>query len=278
MKKISILPMIALFAIILSSCGGGSKEFTVKNNSVDFAGDLQGYLEVVDGNYTVSKPGSELILTIKLKAIKQLESAKEFDEIRLELTDESGMPISGMSTFTISKSGWCTTESENTKVDNALKSGSGEFAVQFVYDTYSTGGGSLSRTDALKIASKKAKGFSITNSKFKEEAVSSSESSSSSNSSTTDDEDDEEVVTKKSGSTNWDKVLADYESYTDKYIKLLKKANAGDMSAMTEYVEMLEKAQEFQESLENADDDLTPAQLQKFNKIQMKLVNAASGL
>ncbi len=279
MKKYQFYqPMIALFAIILSSCGGGSKEFTVKNNSVDFAGDLQGYLEVVDGNYTVSKPGSELILTIKLKAIKQLESAKEFDEIRLELTDESGMPISGMSTFTISKSGWCTTESENTKVDNALKSGSGEFAVQFVYDTYSTGGGSLSSTDAFKIASKKAKGFSITNSKFKEEAVSSSESSSSSNSSTTDDEDDEEVVTKKSGSTNWDKVLADYESYTDKYIKLLKKANAGDMSAMTEYVEMLEKAQELQESLENADDDLTPAQLQKFNKIQMKLVNAASGL
>ena len=278
MRKISILSMIAFVAIILSSCGGGSKEFTVKNNSIDFSGDLHGYLEVVDGNYTVSKPGSELILTIKLKAIKKLENTKEFDEIRLELTDESGMPISGMSTFTISKSGWCTTESENTKVDNALKSGSGEFAVQFVYDTYSTGGGSLSSTDAFKIASKKAKGFSITNSKFKEEAVSSSESSSSSNSSTTDDEDDEEVVTKKSGSTNWDKVLADYESYTDKYIKLLKKANAGDMSAMTEYVEMLEKAQELQESLETADDDLTPAQLQKFNKIQMKLVNAASGL
>ena len=278
MKKISILPMIALFAIILSSCVGGSKEFTVKNNSVNFAGDLQGYLEVVDGNYTVSKPGSELILTIKLKAIKQLESTKEFDEIRLELTDESGMPISGMSTFTISKSGWCTTESENTKVDNALKSGSGDFAVQFVYDTYSTGGGSLSRTDALKIASKKAKGFSITNSKFKEEAVSSSESSSSSNSSTTDDEDDEEVVTKKSGSTNWDKVLADYEAYTDKYIKLLKKANAGDASAMTEYMEMLTKAQEFQESLSDANDDLTPAQLQKFTKIQMKLANAAAGL
>jgi hypothetical protein len=278
MKKTTILTMIAFVAIILSSCGGGSKEFTVKNNSVDFAGDLQGYLEVVDGNYTVSKPGSELILTIKLKAIKQLESTKEFDEIRLELTDESGMPISGMSTFTISKSGWCTTESENTKVDNALKSGSGDFAVQFVYDTYSTGGGSLSRSDALKIASKKAKGFSITNSKFKEEAVSSSESSSSSYSSTSDDEDDEEVVAKKSGSENWDKILVDYEAYTDKYIKLLKKANAGDMSVMTEYMEMLEKAQEFQESLENADDDLSPAQMQKFTKIQMKLMNAATSI
>lgn len=110
------------------------------------------------------------------------------------------------------------------------------------------------------------------------EESSSSESSSSSYSSTSDDEDDEEVVAKKSGNTNWDKVLADYEAYTDKYIKLLKKANAGDMSAMTEYVEMLEKAQEFQESLENADDDLTSAQMQKFTKIQMKLANAAAGL
>jgi len=59
---------------------------------------------------------------------------------------------------------------------------------------------------------------------------------------------------------------------------LLKKANAGDASAMTEYMEMLTKAQEFQESLADADDDLTPAQLQKFTKIQMKLANAAAGL
>ena len=80
------------------------------------------------------------------------------------------------------------------------------------------------------------------------------------------------------GSENWDKLLKDYEAYTDKYIKLLKKASAGDMSAMTEYVEMLEKAQNLQESLENADDDMSAAQLQKFNEIQMKLINAASGL
>jgi len=72
--------------------------------------------------------------------------------------------------------------------------------------------------------------------------------------------------------------LADYESYTDKYIQLLKKANSGDMSAMTEYVSMLEKAQSLQESLSDADDEMTPAQLQKFMKIQQKLINAASNL
>ncbi len=85
-------------------------------------------------------------------------------------------------------------------------------------------------------------------------------------------------MTKNSGSKNWDKVLVDYEAYTDKYITLLKKSKAGDMSVMTEYMEMLEKAQEFQESLENADDDLSPAQMQKFTKIQMKLMNAMSGI
>jgi hypothetical protein len=93
-----------------------------------------------------------------------------------------------------------------------------------------------------------------------------------------DDDDDDEPVTKKSSGKNWDKVLADYESYTDKYIQLLKKANSGDMSAMTEYVSMLERAQSLQESLSDAEDEMTPAQLQKFMKIQQKLINAASNL
>jgi hypothetical protein len=64
----------------------------------------------------------------------------------------------------------------------------------------------------------------------------------------------------------------------DKYIKLLKKANEGDMSAMTEYVKMLEKAEELSEKLENAEEDLTPAQAQRFLKIQTKLLEAASDL
>lgn len=87
-----------------------------------------------------------------------------------------------------------------------------------------------------------------------------------------------ESETEESSSEDWDKVISEYEAYTDKYIKLLKKANAGDMSAMTEYVEMLEKAQGIQESLENANSEMTSEQLSKFMKVQQKLTNAAASM
>ena len=274
MKK-SFYAVLAILAFLITSCGGGAKEVIIKNSSKDFVGDLKGYLEVVDGNYTLVKPSMDLILTVKLKAIKQLESGKEFGEIRAELRDENGMPISGASTFVLAKEGWVTTESENSKVDMALKDGQGEFAVQFKYDTYSSGGGSLGATDAIKIASKKAKTFAIVLSKFKEASTSSS-SVSSSPASTSSDEN--VTSTKKAGSGNWDSLLDSYEKYVNQYIALLKKANAGDASAMTEYASMMEKATEFADKLENASDDLSTAQAARFLKLQTKLTNAAAGL
>lgn len=51
MKQINLFSIIALFAILFSSCSSSVKEFTVKNESTDFDGDLYSYLEVVDGSY-----------------------------------------------------------------------------------------------------------------------------------------------------------------------------------------------------------------------------------
>jgi hypothetical protein len=279
MKKKSFYAILAILALLITSCGGGAKEVIIKNSSKDFVGDLKGYLEVVDGNYTLVKPSMDLILTVKLKAIKQLESGKEFGEIRAELRDENGMPISGASTFVLAKEGWVTTESENSKVDMALKDGQGEFAVQFKYDTYSSGGGSLGATDAIKIASKKAKAFAIVLSKFKEASTSSSSVSSSVSSSTSSTSSDENVTsTKKAGSGNWNSLLDSYEKYINQYIALMKKSKNGDVSAMTEYASMMEKATDFADKLENASDDLSTAQAARFLKLQTKLANAAAGL
>jgi len=273
MKK-SFYAVLAILAFLITSCGGGAKEVIIKNSSKDFVGDLKGYLEVVDGNYTLVKPSMDLILTVKLKALKQLESGKEFGVIRAELMDVNGMPISGFCNFVLAKEGWVKTESDNLKIDNALKEGQGEFAVQFVYDTYD-GGGSVNRTDAMKIASKKAKSFSIISSKLKEVSTNSS-SASSSTSSTSSDEN--VTSTKKVGSENWNSILDSYEKYINQYIALLKKANAGDASALTEYATMMEKATEFADKLENASDDLSAAQSARFLKLQTKLTNAAAGL
>lgn len=76
-------------------------------------------------------------------------------------------------------------------------------------------------------------------------------------------------------SNNWDSILDEYDAFVDNYIKLFKKAQTGDMSAMTEYAECLEKAQSLQSKLENAKSELTASQISRLNKIISKLSKAA---
>lgn len=77
-------------------------------------------------------------------------------------------------------------------------------------------------------------------------------------------------------SNNWDKILDSYEIYVDRYIQLAKKAQNGDISAISEYAQCLEKAEELQKQLENADSNLSTNQLNRLNKIIAKLATAAS--
>lgn len=81
-------------------------------------------------------------------------------------------------------------------------------------------------------------------------------------------------------SENWDKVLDSYEAFVDKYIELIEKANDGDAdpSVMIDCVNTMEKANALGEKMENADDDLTSAQMARFLKLQTKLAYAAATL
>ena len=73
---------------------------------------------------------------------------------------------------------------------------------------------------------------------------------------------------------DWDKVLNEYEKYVDQYIKTYKKAMKGDMTAMSEYVKLAEKAQKLAEQLEDAEDDMSAAQLKRYAKITEKMTKA----
>lgn len=291
MKKISILSMIAFVAIILSSCGGGKvlkEPLAIKpinqNIVADFDDDCKpennddavaNYMEIVDSEYSIilTDDGNKLRIDVKVKSLKKADKSDEFrlsdyytcGQTYLYLIDDVGTRLMKSGTYLGS---WDLVNFEAFK--GFLTNNDDTFTLRFeIYADY--------MAEHLKTP-EKIKGFLITCSGYKESKSEKDVQSTSVVTSSSDIKDDEEVVTKKSGNTNWDKVLTDYEAYTDKYIKLLKKANSGDASAMTEYMEMLTKAQEFQESLADADDDLTPAQLQKFTKIQMKLANAAAGL
>ena len=89
-----------------------------------------------------------------------------------------------------------------------------------------------------------------------------------------------EMVAAKQGnasaSNNWDKVLDSYEDYVNKYVACMKKIAAGDMSVMTQYASLLEKAEELGEQLEKASSSMTTKQMQRYAKINAKMIDAAA--
>ena len=91
-------------------------------------------------------------------------------------------------------------------------------------------------------------------------------------------EEKEEVVSTPKGNNNIDEYLKSYEEYVDQYIKLMKKAKDGDVSAMTEHAEYMEKATDLSEKMEKAESEMSSAQMAKFLKIQAKLTQAASSM
>ena len=80
--------------------------------------------------------------------------------------------------------------------------------------------------------------------------------------------------TNSSSKNEWDQVLDEYEKYVDQYIKFYKKAMNGDMSAMSEYVNLLEKAEKISDQLKDAQGDMTNAQMKRYLSITQKMSNA----
>ena len=66
------------------------------------------------------------------------------------------------------------------------------------------------------------------------------------------------------------------DKYVTDYIAFAKKAQKGDVSAMQDYAQMLENAQDLQEKLNAVEGEMTPEQLKRFNKIVSKLAKASS--
>lgn len=80
--------------------------------------------------------------------------------------------------------------------------------------------------------------------------------------------------TVSSSGNKWDALLDEYENYVDKYVSFYKKAMNGDMSAMTEYVSLLEKAEKLSSQLETSQSEMSSAQLKRYLKITEKMTNA----
>lgn len=77
-----------------------------------------------------------------------------------------------------------------------------------------------------------------------------------------------------SGSEDWDALLDSYEQYVDEYIDFVQKAANGDQDAISQYPELMRKAQEYSEKLQNAKGEMSTEQMQRFNEINTKFLQA----
>lgn len=93
-------------------------------------------------------------------------------------------------------------------------------------------------------------------------------------SSSEDDEDMDEDAD-FANSIDVDEMLESYDKYVTKYIKYIKKAADGDLTALAEYPGLMEQANDLQEKLERCKGDMTKAQMQRYIKITNRMSEAA---
>lgn len=85
-------------------------------------------------------------------------------------------------------------------------------------------------------------------------------------------------ATAEANADNWDAILNQYEQYVNKYIATMKKLQNGDPTAAADLASLAEKAQKLASKLEDAEDDMTDAQMARYVKITQKMANAAASL
>jgi hypothetical protein len=259
MKLYNRLSLILILFLFLASC---HTKFNgeVKPQTTKIEGYLADYLEIVDGTYKLEKDNGYIfswIIKVKVKAkaayTKDDYGFKDGNHgpLYLDFYDDKGTPITGFDNL-------ASDFQDDSKLVNILKKGSGETWVTFTkFHDYEK----EEYPDNIKAIAVSSKQI--------EKEASTSTSDNTQNSST-------KTSTTSGNNEDWDKVLSDYEAYIDDYLKIIKKMNNGDMSAAGEYPALMEKAQDLDKSLKEAqgNNSLSAEQIGRMVKIETKMLKA----
>ncbi len=277
--KIGGLALAFLMLIGMASCGGNGDPNSVKLEVKPELGDLGNYMTIDTKEATISlseftDDGREYIKlasTLQVKVTKDVATNWGFDlDVVIldgnmnEITDFGDYDIEDKNDFDLGDFNHYLTAGDYRAVMD--KSGPKKD-----WDGKASAMWEMVKQKGKYIVLKP----SYSSSKFVKYTGSAASSSSSDSDEVTEIVADEvEVETVSAGSEDWDSILDEYEKYCDKTVALYKKAQAGDISAMTEYASLLESAQSLQKKLENAGSDLSAAQAARLNKIAAKMANA----
>lgn len=266
-KKLFNLFAICLCAIaFLAFCGGpkdATKELEISNAEV--LGDSADVVSIVDGTYTlVGVVPTDITQTLSIKIKLRLERPIQDKDLHisgwnLEILDKNGTSLLDKLILK---------DSEDSKLLKFVTEGKEGEEKEFTFQY------SIANGDLYKKIMNDAANINLKDVSFYKEQYYSSESSEVTDEETTDTDSNTDVESDDISSNNVDEILKTYSEYVDKYIKFMKKAANGDLSAMTEYASLLKKAQEFDEKLKEVKGDMTTAQMNKFLEIQKKMLSA----
>lgn len=265
-KKLFNLFAICICAVaFLASCGGpkdATKELEISNAEV--LGDSADVVSIVDGTYTlVGVVPTDITQTLSIKIKLHLERPIQDKDLHisgwnLEILDKNGTSL--LDNLTLK-------DGEDSKLLKFVTEGKEGEEKEFTFQ-YDIANGDLYKKIMNDAANIDLKDVSF----YKEQTYDSSESSEVADDEVADS--DTDVESDDISNSNVDELLKTYSEYVDKYIKFMKKAANGDLSAMTEYASLLKKAQELDEKLKEVKGDMTTAQMNKFLEIQKKMLSA----
>lgn len=258
---------LAIFiALMVISCGkskSGEQELTVKPKTTEIKGDLGEYFEVVDKEYKIPVDENSLNQLITVE-IRRKDKDFPFDVNKINPFGTNGSEEYHVG-FGIEFLG------DNGPIDvkNATEGGiGGPYSSEDVSSLFKLkkGESGYIRWTVDKIED--LKNFQITSALKKED---------SSNSSISTNSEDGDFNNSISGGSDIDRMLDDYENYVDQYIVYVKKASEGDMTALSEYPSLMEKANQLQSSLQEAqnNNNFSADQMKRMVSIQQKMTNAA---
>lgn len=258
-----------LVALFFASCGTAPTEKEVTVSDVDISGTIKDFVKVVDGTYTFTNNGREAFLTVQFELIEEpyeslcivtWEPYRKYPKLRLNAVGKNGHIFdTGVHGFEVEK--------EQLQKFEDLLSGKigGKKSISFKWNYFG-----VNKETGTPIF-KEASSFEIIEDAFVycdhyAEMVE--------NGMIELPNDDYEKTVTSSGSNNIDEMLNSYERYINEYIKLLKKYSNGDMSVLTQYMEMLEKAQDFAEKLSDVDGQLSASQTKRLLDLNNKFSKA----
>lgn len=265
---------IAIVAICLASCGGKknseeTEEIVLTPETTQIKGDLGDYFEVVEKEYTVTNDWGDMVSI----EVKRTDADYSFDLKGVEPYGHYGKGVTGNAGFGIE-----ILDENGNVIEKRAATASGLGSMYSSDDMKEALKLKAGETGTVRWmfhfdSDKKPAEFRLTSAY---EEVDSSDWDSDSSSS--DDDDTDSYSSSSSGSQDWDALLNSYEQYVDKYISYMKKAAKGDMSALSEYPALMEKAQEFSEKMENAQGDMSASQWARYMKITNKMTQAAANM